>query len=307
MKAEDKGCHNCNHHNMNHRVCDINTICHHGTEWESIPDPLAVFAQPEQPREQEQRIEELLQRCGIHQILLKGTVYEMIKVSDVLKYYNKSIEPKPDTSQVEESADEITEQEIISNAPYSGKKCNEHWIEGVKWAINKLLLKKYKLPEIKWNKATKDIPEGMADWNKLSIDDYCNYLERKHMFSSTGESKAIFEIIQVVRQSQPKREQGAEEIKNKVAKNNNFDSFDRAIRYTFNRELLPSEKEFIDKLFLEAMEDYANSRAKEISDDEICDAFPISIYENEIYRAAQFNKRKGAEWYREHLTDKKTK
>jgi hypothetical protein len=43
MKVEEKGCHNCNHHNMNHRVCDINTICYHGTEWEAIPDPLSVF------------------------------------------------------------------------------------------------------------------------------------------------------------------------------------------------------------------------------------------------------------------------
>ena len=51
-----------------------------------------------------------------------------------------------------------------------------------------------------------------------------------------------------------------EEIKNKIASDNNFDSFERAIRYTFNRELLHSEKEFIDKLIDEAMQEYSDQQ-----------------------------------------------
>ena len=51
-----------------------------------------------------------------------------------------------------------------------------------------------------------------------------------------------------------------EEIKNKIASDNNFDSFERAIRYTFNRELLHSEKEFIDKLIDEAMQEYSDQK-----------------------------------------------
>jgi len=57
----------------------------------------------------------------------------------------------------------------------------------------------------------------------------------------------------------------AEEIKNEVAGNNNFDSFERAIRYTFNRELLQSEKEFINKLINETMEEYASLKLAEAS------------------------------------------
>lgn len=34
------------------------------------------------------------------------------------------------------------------------------------------------------------------DWNKLSLDEMVKYLENKHMFSSTGESKCIFELIE---------------------------------------------------------------------------------------------------------------
>jgi 8-oxo-dGTP diphosphatase len=42
-RFDEKGCHNCNHHNMNHKSCDINTICYQGCEWEVIPEPLSVF------------------------------------------------------------------------------------------------------------------------------------------------------------------------------------------------------------------------------------------------------------------------
>lgn len=57
----------------------------------------------------------------------------------------------------------------------------------------------------------------------------------------------------------------AEEIKNKIANQNNFDSFERAIRYTFGRQLLQSEKEFIDKLVNESMEEYAKLKTSELA------------------------------------------
>ncbi|HEY5588397.1 MAG TPA: hypothetical protein VIK86_05510 [Candidatus Paceibacterota bacterium] len=43
------------------------------------------------------------------------------------------------------------------------------------------------------------------------------------------------------------------EYKNKIAMNNNFDSFQKAIRYMFNRKLLHSEEDFINQLFDEAI------------------------------------------------------
>jgi len=55
-----------------------------------------------------------------------------------------------------------------------------------------------------------------------------------------------------------------EEIKNDIARINNFDSFDRAIRYTFNRELLQSEKEFINKIIDEAMQGYADQFSSQL-------------------------------------------
>lgn len=51
-----------------------------------------------------------------------------------------------------------------------------------------------------------------------------------------------------------------EEIKNKVAKINNFDSFRRAVHYTFGRNLLPTEEEFLNKIIDESMEEYAQSK-----------------------------------------------
>ena len=53
-----------------------------------------------------------------------------------------------------------------------------------------------------------------------------------------------------------------EECKNKIASNNNFDSFKRAIRYAFNRELLQSEEDFIHKIIDESMQLYADQEAK---------------------------------------------
>jgi outer membrane biogenesis lipoprotein LolB len=37
---------------------------------------------------------------------------------------------------------------------------------------------------------------GFLNWNTLSLDQMVEYLEEKHKFSSTGESKCIFELIE---------------------------------------------------------------------------------------------------------------
>ena len=55
-----------------------------------------------------------------------------------------------------------------------------------------------------WEKAGEGLPKGMIDWNKLSLDDYCDYLEEKYQFSSTGEAKAIFELINFYKENKPK-------------------------------------------------------------------------------------------------------
>jgi hypothetical protein len=46
-----------------------------------------------------------------------------------------------------------------------------------------------------WEKAGEGMPGGWIDWNKLTLDDYCDFLENKYQVSSTGEAKAIFELI----------------------------------------------------------------------------------------------------------------
>jgi hypothetical protein len=56
-----------------------------------------------------------------------------------------------------------------------------------------------------------------------------------------------------------------EQCKNEIAIVNNFDSFKKAIRYTFNRELLESEEVFINKIIGEAMEQYAQEQVKNLT------------------------------------------
>ncbi len=56
-----------------------------------------------------------------------------------------------------------------------------------------------------------------------------------------------------------------QQCKEEIAKENNFDSFDRAIRYTFNRPLLQSEYEFINKIIDEAMDRYAQQQVKNLN------------------------------------------
>ena len=56
-----------------------------------------------------------------------------------------------------------------------------------------------------------------------------------------------------------------QQCKEEIAKENNFDSFDRAIRYTFNRPLLQSEYDFINKIIDEAMDRYAQQQVKNLN------------------------------------------
>lgn len=44
----------------------------------------------------------------------------------------------------------------------------------------------------------------MFDWNKLSLDELCKYLEDKYMFSSTGDAKAIHHLIEFYKQNKNK-------------------------------------------------------------------------------------------------------
>lgn len=42
---------------------------------------------------------------------------------------------------------------------------------------------------------------GFGDWNKLSLDDLSDYLEELHKFSSSGESFAIFKLIEFYKEN----------------------------------------------------------------------------------------------------------
>jgi hypothetical protein len=53
-----------------------------------------------------------------------------------------------------------------------------------------------------------------------------------------------------------------EDCKQISAEENNFDSFNRAIRYIFNRPLLESEHQFIHKIIDDAMDKYAQVQVK---------------------------------------------
>jgi hypothetical protein len=39
------------------------------------------------------------------------------------------------------------------------------------------------------------LPEGWVDWNTLSIDQMVEYLRNKYMFSSSGDAKCIYHLI----------------------------------------------------------------------------------------------------------------
>jgi hypothetical protein len=40
------------------------------------------------------------------------------------------------------------------------------------------------------------LPEGCFDWNTLSLDQMVEYLRKKYMFSSSGEAKCIYHLIE---------------------------------------------------------------------------------------------------------------
>ena len=40
------------------------------------------------------------------------------------------------------------------------------------------------------------LPEGWIDWNTLSLDQMVEYLRKKYMFSSSGDAKCIYHLIE---------------------------------------------------------------------------------------------------------------
>ena len=40
------------------------------------------------------------------------------------------------------------------------------------------------------------LPEGWMDWNTLSLDQMVEYLRQKYMFSSSGDAKCIYHLIE---------------------------------------------------------------------------------------------------------------
>ena len=52
----------------------------------------------------------------------------------------------------------------------------------------------------------KKLPDGWLDWNTLSLDEMVEYLRKKHMVSSTGESKCIYELIEFYEKNKDEKE-----------------------------------------------------------------------------------------------------
>jgi hypothetical protein len=40
------------------------------------------------------------------------------------------------------------------------------------------------------------LPEGWLDWNTLSLDQMVKHLRQKYMFSSSGDAKCIYHLIE---------------------------------------------------------------------------------------------------------------
>lgn len=40
------------------------------------------------------------------------------------------------------------------------------------------------------------LPNGWMDWNKLTLDEMVEYLRNKYMFSSSGDAKCIYHLIE---------------------------------------------------------------------------------------------------------------
>lgn len=49
-----------------------------------------------------------------------------------------------------------------------------------------------------------DLPEGWMDWNKLSLDQMVEYLKNKYMFSSSGDAKCIYHLIEFYEKNKTK-------------------------------------------------------------------------------------------------------
>lgn len=58
------------------------------------------------------------------------------------------------------------------------------------------MLDEEELTEAEREERRNGVPPPFMDWNKLSLDDMVEYLERQHMFSSSGESLCIFKLIE---------------------------------------------------------------------------------------------------------------
>jgi len=46
------------------------------------------------------------------------------------------------------------------------------------------------------------IKDGFLDWNTLTLEQMVEYLEKKYQFSSTGEAKCIFSLIEFYKEQQ---------------------------------------------------------------------------------------------------------
>jgi len=68
-----------------------------------------------------------------------------------------------------------------------------------------------------------------------------------------------------------------QQCKEEIAKENNFDSFDRALRYTFNRQLLQSEHDFINKIIDEAMDRYVQQQVKNLNIPDVSNTLPFDF------------------------------
>jgi hypothetical protein len=54
----------------------------------------------------------------------------------------------------------------------------------------------YSLDFCNYTEENNDLPEGWLNWNTLSLDQMVEYLRKKYMFSSTGDAKCIYHLIE---------------------------------------------------------------------------------------------------------------
>lgn len=60
----------------------------------------------------------------------------------------------------------------------------------------KILKKKDKQALSKGDVSGSVLPEGWLDWNTLSLNQMVEYLRNKYMFSSSGDAKCIYHLIE---------------------------------------------------------------------------------------------------------------